>query len=101
MALSEADKTRIREEEHYRHEFRASLGQPESRGERVLSFLSSGFVLWFLSAVVLTGIARGYATYEARLDERRERRQAASCTGSPDGRATLRAMPMLWEGERG
>jgi len=71
--LTETEKEKIRLEEEYRFEIRSQL--QEARKERafkskVWSFLNSGFGLWLLAAVLITGAGSLYTQYQHAREER-------------------------------
>ena len=69
FTLSETDRARIRAEELFREEIRASLeGPPPNRRDRIWAALNSSFVLFLLSSIFLTGISWQYQLWAARQE---------------------------------
>jgi|GEM_PF-3105506 len=62
--ISVSAKERINREEQYRLEVRQQLEDTKSTRPGVLSFLNSGFALWLLSAVFLSGTGTVYSCWE-------------------------------------
>ncbi len=70
--LSEQEKARIQAEEGYRLEVRRELKAKEAAPtgkDRFWKILNSSFALWFLSSVVVAGMAAAYARYESRRSD--------------------------------
>jgi hypothetical protein len=70
--LPEQERARIQAEESYRLEVRRELEAKAvvpTGTDRLWKLLNSSFAVWFLSSVVLAGIATAFARYEARRGE--------------------------------
>lgn len=82
--ISEEDKARIRSEEFFRSELRKELVPPptaaarRSTRETVWTFLNSSFGLWFLSAVLVSGLGALYTNHQNRLQDETKQREAAA-----------------------
>ena len=63
--LSESQRDQIRLEEQYRAEVRQSIATTAG-ASKVLTFLNSPFVIWFLSTVAIGLITWGYQSLQAR-----------------------------------
>jgi len=68
LQLSDEEKERIRLEETYRHEIRKSLEDSKPKKGRIFKILNSPFVIWVLSAIILSGITSMYARYAAKAE---------------------------------
>jgi hypothetical protein len=76
--LDEGEKTRIREEELFRHEVQQQLNAerpPASIGKRLWDLANKPFVLWSLSSLVLGLIGWMYTNYQAYILEQAQHRQ--------------------------
>lgn len=71
--MNEEDKQRIREEEIFRAEVRASLEQQNApKKNRVLEFLNSSLGIWFLSSVIVGVFGFAYNKYTQSQAEKTE-----------------------------
>lgn len=66
--LSDEEKERIRLEETYRYEIRKSLEDSKPKKSRIFEILNSPFVIWVLSAIMLSGLTSMYARYAAKAE---------------------------------
>lgn len=81
--LTTEEKARIRSEEIFRAEIRNELGPKPapvshvSFKKKLWEFLNSTFGLWFLSSVILAGVANWYTNKQAEIRENEKRQERA------------------------
>jgi hypothetical protein len=76
--LTEDEKKHIREEEVFRREVQQQLDAekpPASIGNRLWSFMNSGFALWVLSSIVVGLFGWMYSNYQAHNIEQAQQRE--------------------------
>jgi hypothetical protein len=78
--LTDEEAKRIRSEESYRADIRKELGLTlpyrKTKAERIWQFLNSSFALWFLSAVLVSGLGTVYTAYQTAISEKAKSNEA-------------------------
>ena len=77
MSLTEEEKEKIRHEEIFRAEVRASIenDSPSLTKKKIWKFLNSPFALWLLSSIVVGLLTWGYSQWQASEIELAKRRE--------------------------